>query len=68
MWTIFETLLNLLEYYFCFMFSFLGPRSLWDLLPNQGSNPHPCMGRCSRNHWTAREVPSSLFDPQFPHL
>ena len=36
------------------------PQGMWDL-PNQKSNPCPCIGRESRNHWTAREVPGNIF-------
>ena len=31
-------------------------RGLWDLSSDQRWNPHPCIGRQSRNHWTVREA------------
>ena len=37
---------------------------LWGMgsqFPDQGSNPHPCIGRQSLNHWIIREVPEFLF-------
>ena len=34
---------------------------MWDLkLPDQGWNPHPCIGRWSLSHWTTREGSASL--------
>ena len=36
-----KSLLNLLQYHFCFMFWFFGTRHVGSQLPNQGSNRHP---------------------------
>ena len=58
-----KSLLNLFQYYFCFM-GFLGfwLWGMWDLsFQNQGSNQFiSCIGRWSLNHWTTREVPLFL--------
>ena len=56
--SILKSLLNLLQHCFCFMLWFFWPQGIWVLwLPNQGSNPHPLIGRQSPKHWTTREVP-----------
>ena len=49
---------NLLQYCFCFMFSyFFLPRGLWDLYSFTRDQTHvPCIGRQSLNHLTSREV------------
>ena len=50
MWTIFflKSLLNLLQYYFCFMvFGFLAMKHVGFQFSDQGSNPHPL-------HWKAK--------------
>ena len=58
----FKSLLNLLQYCFCFMFWFFWPRGMWDLSsPNRDWTRTPCIGRWSLNHWTAREVPLHSF-------
>ena len=57
MWTIFKSILNLLQYCFCFMFWCFGHvgSSLtnweWDV----------CIGGQSSNHWVGREVLRSAF-------
>ena len=33
------------------------PMHVGSSFPDQGSNPHPCIGRQILNHWTTREVP-----------
>ena len=53
-----KSLLNLLQYCFCFMFWFSGCEACGILIPSPGIKPaFPCKGRWSLNHWTAREVP-----------
>ena len=42
-----KSLLNLLQYCFCFMFWFFGHEACGILAPNQGSNPHSL-------HWKAK--------------
>ena len=56
-----KSLLNLLQYCFCFMFVCLfvcfWPRGIWDLSsPNKDQTHNPFIGRRGLNHWTAREV------------
>ena len=61
MWTFLKSLLNLLQYCFCFMFLFFWPRGMWDLSsPTRDRICTPCIERRSLNHWTAREIPSSI--------
>ena len=50
-----KSLLNLLQYCFCFMFWFFGCKASGDW------TPVPCIGRRSLNHWTTREIPSTSF-------
>ena len=50
-----KSLLNLLQYCFCFMFWFFGCKAPGDW------TPVPCIGRRSLNHWTTREIPSISF-------
>ena len=53
----------MLRYCFCFMFWCFGQCGMWNLrilVPLQEIRPtHPCIGRQSLNHRTAREVPLS---------
>ena len=51
-----KSLLNLLQYCFCFMFWFLATRHVGSQLLDQGSTRAPCTGRQSLNHWITREV------------
>ena len=53
---LFKSLLNLLQYCFCFMFWLFWLWGTWDLGSLTGDGT-PCAGRRSLNHWTAREVP-----------
>ena len=54
----FKSLLNLLQYCFCFMcFDFLPARHVGSQLCGQGSSLYPFTWRWSLNHWIAREVP-----------
>ena len=54
-----KSLLNLLQYCFCFMFWFFG---LWDLSSLTRDQTHTlCIGRQSLNHWTSREVPLFVY-------
>ena len=59
-----KSLLNLLQYCFCFMFWFFGcdwPRGVQNLSsPTRDWTHTPCIGRQSLNHWTVREIPYSL--------
>ena len=51
-----KSLLNLLQYCFCFMFDFW-LRSMWDLSSQTRDQTHtPCIEGQSLNHWTIREV------------
>ena len=50
MQTIFKSLLNLLQYCFCFMLWFFGLL----FFPDQGGTHTPCIGRQGLNPWTAR--------------
>ena len=54
MWTIFKCLLDLSQYYFCFMFWFFGCKACGVLAPRPGI---PCILRWSLNHWVNRDVP-----------
>ena len=57
----FKSLLNLLQYCFCFMFWIFGQEACGILVPQPGIKPaHPCSERQSLNHWTIREVPLLL--------
>ena len=58
---ILKSLLNLSQYYFCFMFCFLGHEACGILVLPSGWNPCPCIGRQSLNHWTPREVPHTFY-------
>ena len=55
-WRFFESLLNLLQHCFCFMFfGFLATRYVGSHLLNQRANPYPLFtGRQSLNHGTVR--------------
>ena len=56
--TILKSLLNLLQYCFCFIFWFFWPGGMWDLSSPTRNQIHvPCIGRWSLNHWIARQVP-----------
>ena len=57
MWTILTSLLNLLQYCFCFKFWFFWPQGL---APWLGIKPTPAL-KGEVNHWTIKEVPSCLF-------
>jgi len=53
-----KSLLNLLQYCFCIMFSFFWPQGMWNLsCPIKDQTYTPCIGRRSLYHWTAREAP-----------
>ena len=53
-----KSLLNLLQYCFCFMFLVFWPQGMWDLSsPTRDQTGTPRIGRWSLNHWPAREVP-----------
>ena len=40
---------------------FMATRHVESWLPNQGLNPHLCIGRQSLNHWVVREDPGGRF-------
>ena len=61
MWTILKSLLNLLQYYFCFMFYFFGCKAHGILVPVQGLSLHPVPRKHSLNHRTTRENPVLTF-------
>ena len=55
-----KSLLNLLQYYFCFMFCFFGHKACGFLAPQSGIQPvPPVLEARSLNHWTARKVPDT---------
>ena len=57
-----KSLLNLLQYCFCFMFWLFWPQCIWDLSsPTRDQTHTPCTGRWSLNHWTIWEVPMQPF-------
>ena len=52
-----KSLLNLLQYCFCFMFLVFCPWGVWDLNSLTRDQNHAAgLGRWSLNHWTPREV------------
>ena len=58
-----KSLLNLLQYCFCFMFWFFGREACGILAPRPGMEPaSPASEVWSLNHWTAREVPWAHFN------
>ena len=60
-----KSLLNLLQYCFCFMFWFYWPQGMWDLsFPTMHQSCTPCTGRWSLNHCTTREVSHHRFLPK----
>ena len=62
-----KSLLNLLQYWFSFMFWFFDPKAC-GILPSSPTRDQThtlCIGRWSLNHWTVREVPNLLFKTQF---
>ena len=61
-WTIFKGFIEFVRILLLFYVFLSWPQGLWDLnSPTRDQTHTPCMGRCSRNHWTAREVPSQPF-------
>ena len=57
-----KSLLNLLQYCFCFMLWCFWSQGMWDLSsPTRDRTHHPCTGRWSLNHWTTREGPYWTF-------
>ena len=56
-----KSLLNLLQYCFCFLYLFFCPRGMWDLSsPTREWTFTPRIQRRSLNHWTTRRVPAHL--------
>ena len=65
----FKSLLNLLQYCFCFMFFSFSPWGKWDLNSPSSNWTHiPCSGKQSLNHWAAREVPALFYFEQWVKL
>ena len=62
MWTIFKVFIAFITILLLFYVLIFWLRGMWDLNPptRDRTRTH-CIGRRSPNHWTAREVPSSLF-------
>ena len=52
-----KSLLNLLQYCFCFMLWVFGCQACGILAPLRRTEVTPCTERWSLNHWTSREVP-----------
>ena len=67
MWTIFlKSLLNLLQYRFCFVSWFFRCKALGMLAPWPGIEPTPTLHwKAKFNHWTTREVPLLHFRQTF---
>ena len=65
-----KSLLNLLQYCFCFMFcGFFWPRGMWDLSsPTRDRTLTYCIGRRSPNHWTTREVPNASYSSEISNF
>ena len=58
MWTIFKGFIELVTILLLFYVLFFWPQGMWDLSSQTRGQTHtPCIGKQSRNHWTAREVP-----------
>ena len=58
-----KSLLNLLQYCFCFMFWFFWLWGMWDLTSLTRYWTHTlCIRSRNLNHWTAREVPCALLE------
>ena len=59
----------LLLFYVCFFLFFFRPWGMWDpSSPTRGWTHTSYIGRWSLNHWTTREVPSTLFIIAWDHL
>ena len=56
-----KSLLNLLQYRFCFMFWFFGPKACEILAPQPGTEPAPPPWKGNLNHRAARESLSLSF-------
>ena len=57
-----KSLLNLLQYCFCFTYRLFWPRDMWGLsFLTRDQTYTPCIGRQNLNPWTAREVPIYTF-------
>ena len=57
-----KSLLNLLQYCFCFMFWFLWSRGMWDLsCPAKDQTQMPCIGRWSLKQWNTKEDSDHCF-------
>ena len=55
-----KSLLNLLQYCFCFMFGVFWPQGMWDRsFSTRDQTGTPCIGRQSLKRWTTREVPAT---------
>ena len=55
-----RSLLNLLQYCFCFMFLFFWPKGMWDPSSLTRDQTHtPALEAWNLNHWTTREVSSN---------
>ena len=53
MWTIFKAFIELVPMLLLLYVLVFWPQGMWDQLPDQGLNLHPCTGRWNLNHWTA---------------
>ena len=53
MWTIFKAFIEFVIILLLLYALVFWPQGMWDQLPDQGSNLHPCIGRWNLNHWTA---------------
>ena len=61
MWTVFEVFIEFFTtLLLCYVLVFW-PRGMWDLTLSTRDQTHTCcLGKCSLNHRTAREVPSLI--------
>ena len=61
MWTILKSLLNLLQYCFCFMlFVFSAARHVQTQLPDQGLNPHPVLRKVKSESLDHQRSPTTF--------
>ena len=69
MWTIFKVFTEFVTTLFLLYVLVPWPRGMWDpSSPTRDRTHTPCIGRRSPNHWTAREVPVSIFLVKVLHL
>ena len=55
-----EVFIEFVTIWFLFYLLLFGLKACGILTPDQGPNPHACIGRQSSNDWTSREVPQMI--------